>query len=173
MFLRYSCKETAVSKSVNKFFPKLISDEIMCRPVSEILHTSTHLQQKNKVSQSLYYLGHTHYIRWNTNYQTNRDLLEFLCCIQWGQSHYIQILTICSISHKSFFIKQVYQNSKSKQSTNFDVKSIANGVNIYRSIQLCTWINNWTKYNRRCYNSCTKVYIHTVQLARLQMFQSE
>lgn len=50
MFLKHSCKKTVFSKTVYKFCPKSIKDEIMCQPASEMLHTSTHLQRKKKIS---------------------------------------------------------------------------------------------------------------------------
>lgn len=42
MFLKHSCKKTVFSKTVYKFCPKSIKDEIMCQPASEMLHTSKH-----------------------------------------------------------------------------------------------------------------------------------
>lgn len=59
MFLKHSCKKIGFSKSVYKFCPKSIKDEITCQPVSEMLHTSTHLQQKKISHYTIQATTHT------------------------------------------------------------------------------------------------------------------
>lgn len=139
-------KNSLFRNSTQPFGPKSIKNKIMRQPVWEILHTSTHLQQKKK---SQYNPGNTHFkmvrtqgslterlTRWEANRKTNNDHLFRL--FFFGISDETELPTFrfsCLINHKPYFkrTRQDHQDSESKWSTNFDVKSF-NGENFYRSI---------------------------------------
>lgn len=180
MFLKHSCEKTckriAFPESEHNNLVLSLSRMKSRASLYQKSHIQAYICREKKML--LYYLDNTHTVkwvtnwepffeqvtRWDANYKTNHDHLEFVVSneaeVPTFRSSYNLVYKLQAI------FKPDYQDSESKQSTSFDVKSV-NGVNFYRSIQLCAWRNNLTK-NKKCYNICTKFYVNAVQLAWLQ-----